>query len=419
MSPKKILLIGNDVTLAHLGRPLQLAMGLHRDGHEVTLAASADSARFLKNFPGRVRTLAPTGKAQFIDNLAKGRPVFDYATLLSGTEEDEAILAAERPDLVIGDFRITLSISARRQQVPYATLTNAYWSPAFTPRYIVPDLPMVKVLGVGISQLLFDLARPAAFALHARPMNALRRHYGLPSLGADLRRVYTDADLILFSDIAEMYGIADGASPGGRFLGAINWSPEVPLPDWWDALDPARPVVYVTLGSSGDGKLLPTLIKGLAPLDVQLIVATAGAAPMPPLPNVFCADYLPGTLAAARAAAVVCNGGSPTCYQALAQGVPVLGIPGNLDQYLNMYYVEKMGAGLSLRNRALQGPAPAVALRRLIAEPGFRTAARNTAEIIAAYDTRTRLAAALAELTGTTAPPSRGAPTHSGARPNE
>ena len=65
MTPKKILLMAHDVTLAHLGRPLRLAEGLIADGHDVTLAASAESARFLKDFPGRVHTLAPTGKARF------------------------------------------------------------------------------------------------------------------------------------------------------------------------------------------------------------------------------------------------------------------------------------------------------------------------------------------------------------------
>ena len=62
MSPKKILLVAHDVTLAHLGRPLQLAGYLHAAGHDVTLAASSDSARFLHNFPGRTHTLAPPAK---------------------------------------------------------------------------------------------------------------------------------------------------------------------------------------------------------------------------------------------------------------------------------------------------------------------------------------------------------------------
>jgi len=400
MTPKKILLIAHDVTLAHLGRPLQLARHLIADGHAVTLAASAESARFLKNFPGHTHTLAPTGKARFIDNLARGRPVFDYATLKRFTEEDEALLSSLRPDLVIGDFRITLSISARRAGIPYATITNAYWSPAFTPRFVVPNLPMVRYLGVGISQALFDLARPFAFAVHASPMNRLRRHYGLPSLGPDLRRIYTDADLALFSDLPEIYGLRDGAGNGGVFLGPIDWSPDLPLPDWWARIPTGKPLIYVTLGSSGAGELLPPLLEGLQQVDAQLLVSTAGAA-LPRVPDgVLCADYLPGDAAAARAALVVCNGGSPTSYQALSKGVPVLGIPGNLDQYLNMHYLEQSSLGLSLRGMQLSPAAVTTATRRLLDEHAFRDAAQDLARIAKHYDCAARLRMGLAPLLG-------------------
>lgn len=398
MTPKKILLMAHDVTLAHLGRPLRLAEGLIADGHDVTLAASADSSRFLKDFPGRVHTLAPTGKARFIDNLAKGRPVFDFATLQRFTEEDEAILATLRPDLVIGDFRITLSISARRAGVPYATITNAYWSPAFTPRYVVPNLPMVPILGVGLSQVLFDLVRPLAFAVHAQPMNRLRRHYGLPSLGPDLRRIYTDADLALFSDVPEIYGLPPDSEQGGVFLGPIDWSPDVPRPGWWEQLDAQRTTIYVTLGSSGASELLPPLIEGLGQLDAQLMVSSAGA----PLPQtgqqVFCADYLPGTAAAARADLVVCNGGSPTSYQALVQGTPVLGIPGNLDQYLNMHYLEKAALGRCLRGTHLSAGLVADAARRLLQDDAVAAATRRFAQRAQAYDCAARLRDALPRL---------------------
>lgn len=395
--PKKILLMAHDVTLAHLGRPLQLAHHLRDAGHEVILAASADSARFLHDFPGQTHLLKPTGKARFIDNLANGRPVFDLPTLQRYTEEDEQVLSAYRPDLVIGDFRITLSISARRQHIPYATITNAYWSPAFSPRFVVPDLPMVRYLGIGLSQFLFDVARPFAFAYHCRPMNALRRHYGLPSLGHDLRHVYTDADLALFSDIPEVYGL-DADMPGGIFLGPIQWSPDVPLPPWWNELDARQPIIYLTLGSSGDENALPEIVSQLACTQAQIMVATAGAKNPPSHPRVFSAEYLPGNLAAARADLVVCNGGSPTSYQAIACGTPVLGIPRNLDQFLNMHYLEKNGLGRVIRNDALvRGQLGALASQMLTA-PELASHASVFAGAISRYDPRTQLSTAIKTL---------------------
>ena len=54
--PPKILLMAHDVTLAHLGRPLRLAEGLIADGHDVTLAASAESARKISSADGSAPT---------------------------------------------------------------------------------------------------------------------------------------------------------------------------------------------------------------------------------------------------------------------------------------------------------------------------------------------------------------------------
>lgn len=386
MRKRKILLVAHDVTLAHLARPLRLANLLHEAGHDVTLAASADSAPFLRDFPAHLHTLAPTGKARFIRNLAEGKPVFDLETLKGFAAEDDAILARYQPDMVIGDFRITLSATARRTSVPYATITNAYWSPAFDPHFVVPDLPMVPYLGVSLSQRLFDLARPLAFAYHSRPMNALRQHYGLPSLGNDLRRIYTDADLALFSDIPELYGLTDERHPGGRFLGPIQWAPNLPAPDWWDRLSPDSPIIYITLGSSGDPLLLPSLVDALRPTGFQLIVATAGASGVTTGGQVFCADYLPGNAAAARASVVICNGGSPTSFQALAQGTPILGIPSNLDQHLNMHFVTRANAGLVLRRYALTQETILTAIDRLLSESTFRNAAASLAAAIKKRD---------------------------------
>jgi hypothetical protein len=58
-------------------------------------------------------------------------------------------------------------------------------------------------------------------------MNALRRHYGLPSIGHDLRRIYTDADLALFSDIPEHTESRKTAFPTG-FSGATELVPQHP-----------------------------------------------------------------------------------------------------------------------------------------------------------------------------------------------
>ena len=155
------------------------------------------------------------------------------------------------------------------------------------------------------------------------------------------------------------------------------------MPPWWDALQAAARPIYVTLGSSGDVAKLPQILAGLARLGCPVVVATAGASVPTSLPaHVHVADYLPGDIVARQSRLVVCNGGSPTSHQALLAGVPVLGIPDNLDQVLNMSYLKEAGVGDWLRPRDISADGVERLARRLLADPQLaaRAASLGAAE---------------------------------------
>ena len=214
----------------------------------------------------------------------------------------------------------------------------------------------------------------------------MRRSYRLPSLGHDLRRIYTDADHVLYSDVPEMFPAHD-LPDTHSYLGPVTWSPPTPPPAWWDAMAADAPIIYLTLGSSGQGALLPRILRALAPMPVRVIAATAGQVDPGPLPdNARAAAYLPGEEAARRARLVICNGGSPTSQQALAAGVPVLGIAGNLDQYLNMQGVVAAGAGALLRSDRLNPELLRAKVVELLEEPAARAAAGRMAQLFDGYD---------------------------------
>jgi UDP:flavonoid glycosyltransferase YjiC (YdhE family) len=97
------------------------------------------------------------------------------------------------------------------------------------------------------------------------------------------------------------------------------------------------------------------VIEALRPLARTIVVATAGRrCDVSAAPGLRIVDFLPGDVIAAKASVVVCNGGSPTTMQALANGVPVIGVASNLDQILNMGYIEQFGAGVLVRGDRLQ-----------------------------------------------------------------
>ncbi|MBL8449893.1 MAG: glycosyltransferase [Dechloromonas sp.] len=391
----KILFFSECVTLAHLARPLVLAGAAAEAGHQVTIARSEAYAAIAAHYPFASAPLDSIAPRQFAAALASGSPLYDAATLERYVADDLRLIERIRPDVVVGDFRLSLSVSARLAGVPYTTLTNAYWSPYGTQRYTVPTLPLTRFLPIGMADALFNLARPFAFRYHALALNRVRRRHGLPSLGLDLRRVYTDADTVLYVDHPALFPLA-GAPESHSFIGPILWSPPGAPPPWWDALPPDRPIVYATPGSSGHAALLATVIEALAPLPVSIIAASAGQATrLPAAPKLFLADYLPGTEAARRAALVVCNGGSPTCQQALAAGVPVLGIPTNLDQFLNMAPIAATGAGALLRADRVEAKTLRATAERLLNTDPPRAAARGLAAQFREYSAPERFLASL------------------------
>lgn len=372
MARKRILFVAEAVTLAHIARPLALASALSPAEYDIALACDPRCDWLTTKYPFRVRPIRSISPESFSLALANGSPLYSESTLRDYVREDLELIAQESPDLIVGDFRLSLSVSARLAKMPYATITNAYWSPYGRPRYVAPSLPMTRFLPIGLCNAIFRAIRPAAFALHAIPLNRVRREHGLISLGSDLRRTYTDADHVLYADVPELFPL-QGMPENHRFLGPVIWSPPTPEPAWWHSLPSDLPIVYVSLGSSGDAGLLPGVVEGLAQLPVRVMVATAGRAfTGSPPPNAHVAEYLPGAEAARRASLVVCNGGSLTCQQALAAGVPIVGIAANLDQYLNMSAIARVGAGEMLRADRLERGALGRVASGILDHPKYR-----------------------------------------------
>ena len=90
-------------------------------------------------------------------------------------------------------------------------------------------------------------------------------------------------------------------------------------------------------------------------------------------------------------ALVICNGGASTAYQALNEGVPVLGIPTNFDQYLSMTAIEEAGCGQLLRSGSLTAAKVRHAAKKMMDEPAYGEAARTMQKIFGQYNAADRL----------------------------
>ncbi len=390
---KRILFIAEGVSLAHVTRPLVLARSLDTNLFEIHFACTSGYETILKNLPARFWPITSISSDRFLKCLSTGSPLYDRATLHSYVKEDLQLLTNINPDLVVGDFRLSLSVSASQYGIPYAALTNAYWSDfSVMKRYPVPELPITRILGVTFAGAIFHWIQPWVFAYHARPLNEVRRDYGMAPL-SNLLQTYTNGDHILYADIPGLFPTVT-LPANHHYIGPIFWAPEINLPEWWSKLDNQKPIVYVNLGSTGPVHVLPTLLKALAGMPLTVVLAAAGRWTSNALPpNVWFGDFLPGDQVINRAKLVVCNGGSPTVYQALRGGIPVLGIASNMDQHLMMQAVVREGAGIVERSDGTTADSLQEAVTILLANESYRRGAKKLQAEMAKHCAEKRFAA--------------------------
>jgi UDP:flavonoid glycosyltransferase YjiC (YdhE family) len=395
---KRVLFVAENATMAQVVRLAVLARGLDPARYQVHFACAGFDPMVFEGTSFARHDIYSLPREIVEKASSEGKPIYEEAVLEKYVEQELALFAQVKPDVVVGDFRLSLSTSGALARIPVATLINAYWSPhAVRDAFPVPDHPMVRLVGETVATKFFPQVMPKVFASFAKPINSVRKRRGLPPIGS-LLEVLTHGDRTLFPDTPQLVPTANGPSHH-VYLGPILWSPAVPLPAWWNAVPDNKPIVYLTLGSSGKHEVLPTVLRALAKLDVTVLLSSAGRElPTELAPNVFAAAYLPGNQAAARASLVISNGGSTTGYQALAGGVPVLGIASNFDQFLAMKAIVTAGAGIVLRAGSLKEGAVREAVQRGLAEPGYRSAARMVMEDFARHDSVQRFERELASL---------------------
>src|SRR5438552_3735831 len=109
----RVLFVAEAVTLAHVARPVVLARSLDSARYDVVLASAPRYQSLLADLPVAVRPIRSIPVQQFLDALAKGSPLYDAETLRWYVRDDLELIRETAPDVIVGDFRLSLSVSAR------------------------------------------------------------------------------------------------------------------------------------------------------------------------------------------------------------------------------------------------------------------------------------------------------------------
>lgn len=352
----------------HVNPTLPVVAELVRRGHRVTYHTSpafraeiAATGATVRLYPGGEQPLPdPPTPVTLLESLAT-----TTVRLLPTVLDD---LRRDRPDLIVHDSSCPWgAVAARELGVPAASSFTTF---AFGRHVPSPT-------GASWDLLAGAWAQPRSVRGYVRSRRELHRRFdarGLPLV--DLLNIRQPLNLV-YTSRAFQPAVED-FDASYRFVGpSIGSRPADPS---FEADRLHDPVLYASLGTVfGAGpKLLRTFASALAPLGGTVIVSTGQTDPdaLGPLPaNVLPLRFVPQLEVLPRAALFVTHGGMNSVNEAMYAGVPMLVVPQGADQPMTAARVVELGAGLSLGTGDVAKGSVRALARRLLHEPGFRTAA--------------------------------------------
>lgn len=148
----------------------------------------------------------------------------------------------------------------------------------------------------------------------------------------------------------------------------------------FERLDPARPLVLVSLGTVNaeiGERFYGVVVEALRGGPAQVVVAAPpDLVPVPPDdPDLVVAERVPQLALLARASTVVTHGGHNTVCEALAEGLPLVVAPIRDDQPIVAEQVVAAGAGIRVRFARVGAEELRAAVLRALTDPGLRAGA--------------------------------------------
>lgn len=243
-----------------------------------------------------------------------------------------------QPALVISDSAQTARMAAEYVSLPHLALVNGYMTKGYAKTRGVPETHPAKQFEEKTPGGIFDqITRTAEwFAMNKvhRAFRRVRKRYDLPRTRSYLDEY--EGDFTAICDDPTIFP-QRWVAPNARVIGPAYYagedSPPLELPQ-------DKPLLVVSMGSSGDWDGLPLLA---SPLFDGYTVVILGNASAPTAPHIVSYPFLEPSSILPHASLVLCHGGNGTIYQALMFGLPVLCRPSFFEQEWNVQRFEAKG----------------------------------------------------------------------------
>ena len=357
--------------VAHVGACLAVAERLRARGHEVAFAYGGSREELI------------VGAGFGVHRVEEVRPerewagwYADAADLRRSVESHARVIEELGPDAIVTSSGLAARIAAAAAGVPELALVHHLSLTRFA-----------RATGTGIwRRRLRDARRPRRALRVARNRLRRTRAGGAPGgavpsparvVRAELGLEPDERDLGLAVAVActttPFLDPARGLPAHWRYTGPIGWSaPDGPS----EAVERgARPLVYVTQGTTGSPELLRRAVLALSREPIDVLATTAALCDPAEIeaiaPNVRAERFLPGDACLAACDVAVVHGGHLTTAAAVAMPRPVAVLPSRPDQIAWLDRAERLGVGIGLWPDPSE-PAIRAAVRRLLARPAYR-----------------------------------------------
>jgi UDP:flavonoid glycosyltransferase YjiC (YdhE family) len=383
---KKILVMPDGNWLSHVSRPFEISKILREKGYNVLFASDGHYMKLPREKGFQVLSIKTISPDHVLKCSRSGRANwYDYKLLKECVEEDLKLFDRVKPDLVLNDFRLSLSTSCELAGIPLAVTLNAAWTNYYDVRIKAPEhLGITQILGKQFTTFLAPLIKDFILTFDCIPYNKFRREKGL-----NKRKNIWDifrGDLNIIVDIPE-YGPTKDLPSNFHYIGPIIWEPEIETPDWLERINPNRPTIYFTMGSTGHSRFFEQAIEIFKDSQYQCIMTTAGMSKLTSIPqNFFVVDYAPGSKIMEKSDVVVCQGGNGTIYQAMSKGVPIIGIPTMHDQEFNLDRVVDLGIGIHLSELKFKPAHLVEAVENILTQKSYKENANKYKNILEKYN---------------------------------
>ena len=380
--------------VGHVSPLLALARRLQRRGYELVFFQRPD-------LESRIRAARVPFAAYGEDELPLGslaRELRDLSQLEGPAAFERAIaslvsecriVSREGPELVrkhriefllVDECCDAGSTLARTLRIPFVSLALALTriEEPGVPYWGCP-LPYSEDPAIVAQYVPWSNAVRAAGAPLLESINQERARFGLPPVKHVME---AHSDLATISQQPAQFDFPRRELPAsfhytGPFLD-LEAGAEVPFP--WEQLD-GRPLVYASLGTLQNR--LPAVFRMIAeacaPLDVQLVIGLGNGllseelGDLPGNPLVF--PYVPQLQLLERAQVMITHAGMNSALECLSHGVPMVAIPISHDQPNIAQRVAWTGTGTMVSLETLTVERLRDAVKGVLADPSYRTAA--------------------------------------------